>query len=325
MDWIKIMCNILDHPKIKMIRQEPDGEILFLLWILMITEAGKCEQRGYLRISKGVPYTDETISMVTGIPLDTVQHGLGLFDRYEMTGRNNGTIFIRNWGKYQSEDRLASRRKNDRKRQQKHRQKLRNSSKSKDKKTVSHDSHVSMSRDITPENRQEKNRVEKKTTTDSVRLLLTETPFVNVSDEELTSLEKRHGHERLLQAADIAAETWRRKPVERHNPGGYLNTLCTSLVIPEWYVPLSERKKLAKESQLQKKKVEATKLTLAKKEKAQEAAVDVLWNSLSEEQREEYLAQARASVPAGINPGRSVSLILARNLAGKSALASPDA
>ncbi len=118
---------------------------------------------------------------------------------------------------------------------------------------MSRDSHVTWSRDVTPENRQEKNRIDKKTTTDTVRSLLAETPFVNVSDEELASLEKRHGHERLMLAADIAAETWRRKPVDRHNPGGYLNTLCASLVVPEWYVPLSERKKLADRSQERKK------------------------------------------------------------------------
>lgn len=190
---------------------------------------------------------------------------------------------------------------------------------------MSRDSQVTMSRDVTPENRQEKNRVEKKTTTDRVRSLLAETPFVNVSDEELASLEKRHGHERLLQAADIAAETWRRKPVERHNPGGYLNTLCASLVVLEWYVPLSERKKLAERLQERKKEVEAEKAALAEKEKAQAAATDALWDSLSDKQREKYLALARASVPAGINPGRRVSLILARNLAGKSALVPPDA
>jgi len=324
MDWIKIMCNILDHPKIKMIRQEPDGNILFLLWILMITEAGKCEQRGYLRISRDVPYTDATISMVTGISLDTVQEGLRLFAKYEMTGLNNGTIFIRNWGKYQSEDKLASRRKNDRKRQQKHRRKVRNAPETKDKKKESRDSHTTLSRDVTPENRQEKNRVEK-TTTDKVRLLFSDTPFVNVSDEELTGLEKRHGLERLLQSADIAAETWRRKPVDRHNPGGYLNTLCASLVVPEWYVPFSERKKLAKRSRQRKKEAEAEKVALAEKEKAQAAATDALWDSLSDKQREEYLEKARASVPGGINPGTTVSLILAKDLAAKSSLASPDA
>ena len=212
MKWIKIMYNILDHRKIKMIRQEPDGDTLFLLWILMIIEAGKCEQRGYLKISKNVPYTDKTISMMTGIPLATVQHGLKLFTSYAMIEQKNGAFLIRNWGNYQSEDKLASRRKSDRDRQRKHRQGVCNHPKEKDKKKVSRDSHVSMSRDVTPENRQEKNRIDKKTTTDRVEPLLAETPFARISNTELQALEKRHGLECLLQAADIAAETWRRNP-----------------------------------------------------------------------------------------------------------------
>jgi len=44
MDWIKIMCNLLDHRKIKMIRKGPEGNTLFLLWLLMLTEAGKCNR-----------------------------------------------------------------------------------------------------------------------------------------------------------------------------------------------------------------------------------------------------------------------------------------
>ncbi len=81
--------------------------------------------------------------------------------------------------------------------------------------------------------------------------------FINISNKELHALEKRHGLECLLQAADIAAETWRRNPEERHNPGGYLNTLCSSLLVPKWYVPFSERKKAADRSHHRKKIVEA--------------------------------------------------------------------
>ena len=49
---------------------------------------------------------------------------------------------------------------------------------------VSRDSHAPLSRDVTQENRQEKNRVEK-TTTNSVRLLLSQTPLANIFDQEL--------------------------------------------------------------------------------------------------------------------------------------------
>ena len=41
MEWVKIMCNILDHRKIKLLRKGPEGDTLALLWLMMLAEAGK--------------------------------------------------------------------------------------------------------------------------------------------------------------------------------------------------------------------------------------------------------------------------------------------
>jgi predicted phage replisome organizer len=170
MDWIKIMCNLLDNRKIKIIRQEPEENTLVLLWLLMLTEAGKCNRGGYLMISDQTPYTDETLGMVTDIPLPTVQLGLAIFSRLEMIDSQDRAFFIKNWRKYQSEDKLAERRRKDRLRQQRHRARERKKiALLASEKTTSRDSHVGVSRDVTQENRQDKNRVEKKTTTNSVK------------------------------------------------------------------------------------------------------------------------------------------------------------
>jgi len=97
MDWVKIVCNILDHRKIKMIRKGPEGNTLVLLWLLMLTEAGKCNRGGYLMISDSLPYTAETLSMVTDIPLATVQLGLKIYIGLNMIDQHDGAIFIKNW------------------------------------------------------------------------------------------------------------------------------------------------------------------------------------------------------------------------------------
>jgi len=39
MDWIKVVCNILDNRKIKMIRKGPEGDTIVLLWIPMLIKA----------------------------------------------------------------------------------------------------------------------------------------------------------------------------------------------------------------------------------------------------------------------------------------------
>jgi hypothetical protein len=61
------MCNILDHRKVKMIRKGQEGNTLVLLRLMMLIEAGKCDRGGYLMISGSLPYTAETLSMVTVI------------------------------------------------------------------------------------------------------------------------------------------------------------------------------------------------------------------------------------------------------------------
>lgn len=307
MDWVKIMCNLLDHRKIKMIRKGPEGNTLVLLWLLMLTEAGKCNRGGYLMVSAILPYTAETLSMVTDIPLPTVQLGLITFTGLDMIDQNDGAIFIKNWGKYQSEDKLEARREKERIRQQRHRKNERDKIRAlPSPEQVSRDSHVTMSRDVTLENRTEKNR-EEKTTTDEIRLLLSGTPLSKITDRELQGLVKRHGLERLAQAADVAAETWRRDREERHNPGGYLQSLCSSLMMPEWYIPFPERKALAEALQRRKGEVEAEQASQKAREEAQIAARNAVWESLSEEEREEYRSAALAGLPAGIAPAMAVT------------------
>ncbi|MCL7487592.1 MAG: phage replisome organizer N-terminal domain-containing protein [Desulfobulbaceae bacterium] len=313
MDWIKVVCNILDNRKIKMIRKGPEGDTIVLLWILMLIEGGKCNRGGYLMISDNRSYTPDTISMVTDIPLPTVQLGLAIFLELEMIDNRDGAIFIKNWWKYQSEDKLAVRRENDRLRQQRHRDKQRTGilALPKTKKT-SRDSHVTLSRDVTQENREEKNR--KETTTD-IRLLFAETPLEKISEKELKNLQKRYGLEQLLKAADIAAETWRRNREDLHNPAGYLNSLCTSLIVPEWYVPFSERMRIAEESEQQRKSKKEEQAAQSALEEKDSAASEAFWASLDEEKREEYLTRALAELPEGIQPGKTVSLLMAKSLA----------
>ena len=319
MDWVKIMCNILDHRKIKMIRKGPEGNTLVLLWLLMLAEAGKCNRGGYLMVSDRLPYTEDTLSMITDIPLPTVQLGLTIFAELEMIDSQDGAIFIRNWRKYQSEDKLEKRREMDRLRKQRSRAKERQKLAAlPPPEKVSRDSHVTLSRDVTPENRQDRMR-EEKTTTDKARLLLSDTPLVRISDRELLGLEKRHGSERLLQAADIAAETWRRNRDDKHNPGGYLNTLCASMVVPDWYVPWVERAKIAKDANRRKKSIAAEQAAIEERERKETRARDELWASLSAEQREKYQMKALAGLPPGLEPPQNIMEILARAVAWEEA------
>lgn len=290
------MCNILDHRKIKMIRKGPEGNTLVLLWLLMLAEAGKCNRGGYLMVSDSLPYTAETLSMVTDIALPTVQLGLTIFAGLEMIDQQDGVIFIANWSKYQSEDKLEKRRENDRERKQRHRKKQRDNLLAlPEPGDVSRDSHVDRSRDVTPESRTEK-KIEK-ITTEQIRSLLSDTPFFVVPDNELVVLIKRHGSKRVIEATDVAAENWQREHMEIRNPGGYLQALCEDLVIPEWYEPPHIRAAKS-EAAAERKRAEARRKEehlAAEEREARER--DSHWISLSGEARQKYRDEARESSP----------------------------
>ena len=319
MDWIKIMCNILDHRKIRMIRKGPEGNTLVLLWLLILVEAGKCNRGGYLMISDTVPYTDETISMITDIPLTTVRLGLSIFGQLGMIDRqDDNVIYIKNWRRYQSADKLEERRRKDRLRQQRHRERQRRKilGVPEEQQKVSRDRHVNMSRDVTLQNRQEKNRVEK-TTTEQIRSLISETPFEKISERDLLGLKNRHGAERLLTAADLAVQAWRRNPKERRNPAGYLNSLCVSLIIPEWYIPFRERQQLAEKKKFLIEEQESAAKERLDREREKQAVIDDRWMKLPEEKRDEYIEKVRSGLPPCINPPEAIIEIMAKGIAGR--------
>jgi len=143
--------------------------------------------------------------------------------------------------------------------------------------------------------------ITQKTTTAQIRLLLSGAPLSKISDKELNILLKRHGSESVKLAADIAAETWRRDRKEIRNPGGYLQALCESIVVPEWYEPPDVRNSRS-EAAAERKRSEARKMEEQLAEEEREAQErDDYWLSLSDEERQKYRNKARESSPLFID------------------------
>ena len=87
------------------------------------------------------------------------------------------------------------------------------------------------------------------------------------------------------------------------------------MVVPDWYVPCAERAKVAEESRLREEAVAAEQAAVDAREQEKAKASDVLWNSLSAEQRGEYRMKALAGLPSGMEPSKNISVILAKTLA----------
>lgn len=135
------------------------------------------------------------------------------------------------------------------------------------------------------------------TTTEQIRLVLSSTPLSKISEKGLKILIKRHGSKRVFEAADVAAETWRRERMEIRNPGGYLQAFCVELIVPEWYEPPHVRAAKA-EAAAERKRTEHEKQAELKKAEAQASRErDDYWHSLSEEDRQKHRDDFRASAP----------------------------
>jgi len=123
--WIKITTTIFDDEKIKIIDTMPDHDAILVIWIKLLTLAGKSNAGGILQISDTLPYTNEMLAAVFNRPLQTVNMALAAFESLGMIEKHD-KIQIINWEKHQNAAALETIRKHDaeRKRIQRDKQKL---------------------------------------------------------------------------------------------------------------------------------------------------------------------------------------------------------
>ena len=121
--WIKINVDMFDDEKIKIIQSMPEGDALLIVWIKLITLAGKTNDGGYVYISDNMPYTDEMLSIIMNKPLNTIRLALDTFIRLGMIENDIKGIYLLNFEKHQSLDKLEKIKEQNRLRARKFREK----------------------------------------------------------------------------------------------------------------------------------------------------------------------------------------------------------
>ena len=104
--WIKINVDMFDDEKIKIIQSMPEGDALLVVWIKLITLAGKTNDSGYVYIAENMPYTDEMLSVIMNKPLNTIRLALDTFIKLGMIENDVKGIYLLNFEKHQSLDKL---------------------------------------------------------------------------------------------------------------------------------------------------------------------------------------------------------------------------
>ena len=114
--WIKITTNMFDDEKIRLIECLPEADAIFVIWIKLLTLAGKINDNGNIYLSESMPYTDEMLSVVFNKSLNIVRLALFTLEKYEMIEIKDAVISIINWDKHQNVDAMQKIREDTKKR-----------------------------------------------------------------------------------------------------------------------------------------------------------------------------------------------------------------
>lgn len=124
--WIKIKTDMFDNRKIKYLRKLPEGNNIVLIWVMLLTAAGRCNASGMVFLTENIPYTPKMLADELEFEESTVVLALEALERMDMIARDNGAFYIPGWEEHQNAEALEKLREQNRirKRNQRQRQQL---------------------------------------------------------------------------------------------------------------------------------------------------------------------------------------------------------
>lgn len=101
--WIKITTDMFDNRKIKHLRRLPDGDSIVLIWVMLLTLAGRCNSGGMIFLTENIPYTPKMLADELDFEESTVQLALNALERLGMIQTNDdGFLAVTGWEKHQN-------------------------------------------------------------------------------------------------------------------------------------------------------------------------------------------------------------------------------
>lgn len=119
--WVKITTDMFDNRKIKYIRKLPEGNNIVLIWVMLLTMAGRCNANGMIFLTENIPYTTKMLADELGFEENTVKLALEALKRMKMISVDETTFSVIGWEDYQNVDGMDKIREQNRLRQQKRR------------------------------------------------------------------------------------------------------------------------------------------------------------------------------------------------------------
>ena len=121
--WIKITTDMFDNRKIKHLRKLPEGNSIVLIWVMLLTMAGRCNSGGMIFLTENIPYTPKMLADELNFEENTVQLALKALEQFNMIVTDQGFFAIAGWEEYQNAEGMDKIREQTRKRVAAHREK----------------------------------------------------------------------------------------------------------------------------------------------------------------------------------------------------------
>lgn len=103
--WIKITTDMFDNRKIKHLRRLPDGDNIVLIWVMLLTLAGRCNSGGMIFLTENIPYTPKMLADELDFEESTVQLALNALEQLGMIQTNDdGFLAVIGWAEHQNID-----------------------------------------------------------------------------------------------------------------------------------------------------------------------------------------------------------------------------
>ena len=123
--WVKLSVDMFDNRKIRFIRRLPDGNSIVLIWVMLLTLAGRCNSGGMIFLTENIPYTPKMLADELDFEESTVILALQSLEQLGMVQTSDdGFLAISGWEEHQNIDGLEKIREQNRLRKQRQRQRL---------------------------------------------------------------------------------------------------------------------------------------------------------------------------------------------------------
>ena len=119
--WIKLSIEMFDNRKIRHIRKLPEGNNIVLIWVMLLTLAGKCNAGGMIFLTENIPYTTKMLADELDFEESTIILALEALKSLGMISMD-GFLSIVGWEEHQNAEALATIREHNRLAKQKYRE-----------------------------------------------------------------------------------------------------------------------------------------------------------------------------------------------------------